>query len=371
MARKPKQEEVVDDAPQDEAVESPVDSAVGTEAPVASAPSLAEQIGFGDDERYAAFKDIADPIELSKKLKEQVDGEQERFDRQLAERQREWQAQIQNSPSFIQYQRHQQELANKPAEPEVDPLAEWWKPPQVNRELIAHWTEQQPVKDEAGNVVGWEAGWKKNAPADLVKAVEDYDLYQQKWRSEFHSDPRGKLMPLVENVARKIAQEQFNSYAQEYDERQFFERLSDPDGPKAKWLFAHDATGQVVFGLDCQPVLSNLGERLFAEARALHEQSGGAIGKKRAMQIAERALLGDVSIEERRRAAQAEAAKEAHEDERIKTLNEGAKRRPNRSGSLGKPENPKRPAQTSSFRDALRQDLDALGVTDQSLASAY
>lgn len=376
MARKTQEpaEEIIDNAPQEEAAASTLDGGEGTDALVggeAPPPSLAEQVGFDDDERWKDYRDIADPIELSKKLKDQVASEQERFERQLAERQREWQTQIANSPAFMQFQRHQQELATKPAEQEADPLDTWWKPPQVNRELIEYWTEQKPVKDEAGNVIGYQPGWKDNAPADLKKAVDDYDLYRQQWRTELFSDPRAKLMPLVENVARKIAQEQFNSFAQQYDEQQFFDRFGDVNGPNAAWLFAHDAADKVVVGLGGEPVLSDLGRRLFSEANALFDQSGGRISKKRAVQIAQQALMGQIALEERQRQAQLDAAKDKHQDERLKTLDEGAKRRPSRAGSQGKPENSKAPAQTDRAIDLFRQQVDRQGITDETFEEMF
>lgn len=357
MARRKSVDEPTEDIapePQDEAAESQRDEVEVTDDQPGGViedqpePSYAEQIGLSGDE----WKDFTgkDPLEVGKALAERLTTKEQELEQRIQEAQQRWQQNLAGDPEYIMFQRHREQEAGRQPEPEKDPLADWFAPPQLDRTLIEKYVEQQPVKDEAGNIIGYEPGWKKGTPEELKKSVEDYDLYQSKWRNEFYNDPRGKLMPLVESTARKIAQEQFNNALEEMRWQEFITNFRSENG---KYITDKDQ-----FGRD---VLNPLGVKLYEEANAI--MADGVTNRRKAIERAWRNLRGDYAWDALVKSQETNDAKQKHESEKASAS--GAARRVNqRSGSLSQPENPRSPPQTESFADLLAQEFDRKGMDE-------
>lgn len=302
----------------------------------AAPPSYLEQVGLAGDE----WKDYADkdPVEVGKALAERLTKSQQDFEQRLESSRQQWNQQFQNHPAYIQFQRYQQEQANKPPVEAKDPLADWFAPPTLDRDSLGHWTQR--------NAETGEMEFKGDTPHDIKLAYANHLAYTQRWWREFENDPRGKLVPLVEHLAGQIAERQFQQYRQQEEERNYFVELHRDYG---KYLFEKNQFDQ--------DVLTPIGRQLVDES---HRLMGLGVGnRKEATAIAFRAMFGDLAMQERAEAARHEAAKQKHETEKS-----NSKKRNGRSGSLSNPENPRTPPQTDNFADLLRHQFDLEGKDD-------
>jgi len=336
-----------------------------------SQPSAYERLGLKDigfDEKEFAN---ADAFTVAERLRDRVKSEEERVAQRLSEAQAAWQREIVNTPSWIKYQQREREEATRQPEPETDPLADWYKPPEFNQALLEANIERRVALDAEGNPLRDAYGkpiieieWRADADPAVKKAYQEHHAYKKKWQEDFFEDPRGTLAKLVQHEAKSIARESLNQFARDYDERQFFDKFTAETGPNVKWMYEHNpTTGEIVRShLNDDPILTDLAKRLFANAADLYQRGGiehgGRLTKADCVRQAHMAMLGEVSLQ-RELAAQANAnAKEVHDQEKrgVKT--------PNRRGSFSQPENNKRPAQTGRFSDLLRQDMDQRGLSE-------
>ncbi len=344
MAKR-KPDEEIDEAPPDESKEpdavtadssstTVADSATeGAEAVVEPRP-LYEEIGL--DESY---KGIEDPKEIAKRLVEERKTANERFEQQLAERQRQWQQETQN---WLQQKKWREEHEAKVAEKPAD-MPKWWNPP---ASYVKDWRKYVKKDPETGEmVIDAPTEALKNAVLESVKFVAEHE---DRWET----DREGYLRSFVEATVPDIIRQSVQSIMAEQAEAQSLAQL---ENESASWLYQRQ-DDEFVRDLDGNLFLTPVGVDVMNYARALHAKGLGS--RPECFVAARDAIVGRHLLAERAQIASAEKARKTSDERKLDALDKNGKRRANRGGSDAKVETRDAPPQTTSTRQLFAQDLD-------------
>lgn len=140
---------------------------------------------------------------------------------------------LSNRPEFEKWrqaQSQQQQQAQQAPQPQPAKPA-WWSPPEVRDSY-----KRYLVKDENGREV-----ISDEAPLDARHTLMEYQQYKADFAKKFLEDPQGALGPMVEDLAKKQAQEIIEQTFSQRDNEGYVKQIEDENGD---WLFDKE-TGNV------------------------------------------------------------------------------------------------------------------------------
>lgn len=212
-------EPVINDAPETEAPEAPVEA-------------TPEPQGFSSP--YEAFKALPDfqgqdDLTIARNLYAAYSGVNE-AQRQLQQYQQivpyanEY---LQNRQAYEKWKADQAAAqAPKPAE-----KPKWWNPPAVDEAYKGYIVRDPQTGREVID---------PNAPLHAQEALRKYQDYTANFARKFVTDPEGTLKPFIEDVAMQKAQELVQQHLSQYQAKTY---VSSLEKQNADWLY--DGNGQV------------------------------------------------------------------------------------------------------------------------------
>lgn len=272
-------------------------------------------------------------------------------------------------------EQQKQQAAPKANEPS---WSQFWKAPEYNESWM-----QQVTKDAAGNLVPIPG-----ASPDVVPKLQQYLAYQQEEMRKFSQNPHAYMEGFIEQKAQTIAQKAIQEHFTQHEARQGASKFIEAN---KGWLYDIDqATGQPrqQLGIDPQtgqqtavPLLSPWGQRFKAHATEVHsqQQRRGYHDEAEIERLAfervsaefdrwqlQEVLAGRLKVGEQTPVAPAAPQKTPQELANEKFLNKnnppGARQPGGGSTTPAEPEVTKQ-----NFKDILRQQFAAAGITDQTL----
>jgi hypothetical protein len=140
---------------------------------------------------------------------------------------------LSNRPEFEKWRAAQNQSRAQQAQPEpqqpVKPA--WWNPPEVREGY-----KRYLVKDESGREVISE-----DAPLDARHSLVEYQQYKADFARKFLEDPQAALGPMVEDLAKKQAQEIVSQTLSQRDNEGYVNQIEQEN---SDWLF-DPSTGNV------------------------------------------------------------------------------------------------------------------------------
>jgi hypothetical protein len=137
-----------------------------------------------------------------------------------------------NRPEFEKWRAAQSQMKAQQSQPEAQPAKPaWWNPPEVKDSY-----KRYLVKDENGREVISE-----EAPLDARHSLADYQQYKADFAKKFLEDPQGALGPMVEDLAKKQAQQIVEQTFTQRDNEGYVKTIEQEN---SDWLFDKE-TGNV------------------------------------------------------------------------------------------------------------------------------
>lgn len=137
---------------------------------------------------------------------------------------------MQNREPFEQWlasQRGQQQAAPQQQASAAEAVKRWWNPPEVKDS-----DKQYMTRDENGREVISE-----NAPLHVRERLYEYQKYKADFAQKFLTNPEEALGPMVEEIAKRKAEELVQSQFAAANETQFISQLEKEN---ADWLYQAD-----------------------------------------------------------------------------------------------------------------------------------
>lgn len=344
------------DAVTDEAAESVAplaDEASATDGAeaVEVAKPLYEELGLDD-----TFKDVADPIEIAKRLAAERKEREDRFQQQLVASQQEWEQRT--AELWQQRQLHEKKQAEK-SQP-APTAKKWWMSEGVQAEWFEKYVRVDPETNES-KIVG--------APPGVEEKMRAYAEERTEHDRRFNYDRENYLREVISMTVPEMVRQQIEEMEAIRVENQ---EVNDFEWQNRGWLYEwyeDPNTGEKRLVQDLDPATGKLiprpswqGRQVIGSAQQL---AGGRRGMARmALDYAAKSLLGEHYLETQAAAQRAESAKKKSDTRKLDALDANGTRRKNRNGSDGKVETRDAPAQNNSSRQLFANLFDSLSSPD-------
>jgi hypothetical protein len=235
-------DEIVDDvspevAPTQDTASEPAAPSQPSSAPASPSPSPAAQASYWD--RFKTLPEFQgqDDRSIATRLYNALEREKVAA-RALAQYQQVMpvaQEYLANRPEFEKWRIAQQQQSQQAAQAQQlqqqPQKPAWWNPPQVRDSYKRYLT-----KDEEGREV-----IDQNAPMGAREELYEYQQYKAEFAKKFLEDPQAALGPMVEDLAKKQAEEIVRQTMEQRDNEGF---VSQVEKENSDWLFDSE-TGNV------------------------------------------------------------------------------------------------------------------------------
>lgn len=253
-----------------------------TETPVVETPVVQEPVQqvqepaapepvvdpFLERVKGLGFQDVDNPEQARDRLVQDYETKLQQIERLQREfEQREYFARLGQ-----QYAAHMQDpaFANQVAQRQEPPKEEpkpWWNPPKYDPHLASRW--RVTTVDEKGNPI---VAWKSDTPVDIRAAHDQYNAYVEEWSDKLVHRPHEVFPQIIEQYAlplvEKIIEERFGAVQTQSEFEQVRQEIESQP-----WMWETDprTNGQLVDPVSGRPVLSQLGQQVIQDLKAVRE----------------------------------------------------------------------------------------------------
>jgi hypothetical protein len=243
--------------------------------------------------------------------------------------------------SYLRDQREQREAELRQqaeAEAAQGQPENWWSPPAFDFAMVDKWRDVTLGEDGTP-----EIGWKKGTPREVIEGAQAYQEYVDEWATNLVQRPQEILPAIIEQEFNRLFEERISERDQAARTHSFAQQVMDAN---RDWMYTTDNRGQEVPTQDGQRMFQLLGE---AQDRGISDpehQWDYAVARFDYLNRINQSQYDTASDEAKKTAAQ---RREEHEKK-------GTAGKPNRSGTVPRPEE----------TDALDQD-DSLSAGEKFL----